>query len=369
MSIARPVVALLTVALVLVCVACATASAPVATHGVRCSLSAAPAGADTAPGTPAAPFRTAQRLADALRPGQTGCLAAGTYAGYLRITHGGRRGARLTIRSIPGAVATVLGRVWIRAGSDFVTIEGVHIVGSPPIACSGTGCPNVPTVAINGNSATLSDDDITNHHSSICVAIGSALWGTARQALVQGDAIHDCGLLPATNYEHGIYVGDAVGTVIRANYIYGNADRGIQLFPHAQRTLVEGNVIDGNGEGILIGGIGGDPTSGSLIEHNLITNSRLGANVESFFPDGPPPAIANRVLHNCLFGGPLSPALGGILGAGIGFSTNWNLILDPHYGAGVAADRNLAGDPARRQALVPDAGGPCAVLLAASRRP
>jgi hypothetical protein len=270
---------------------------------------------------------------------------------------------------MPGAVATVLGRVWIRAGSDYVTIQGLHIVGLPgPADCAGAQCPNIPTVGVNSRSATLLDNDITNHHSSICVAIGSAHWGVARQTLVEGNVIHDCGRLPATNLEHGIYVADAVGAVIRSNYIYDNADRGIQLYPHAERTLVEGNVIDANGEGILIGGVGADPTEGSLVEHNLVTNSRIGGNIESFFPAGAPPAAANQVTDNCLFGGHVSPALGGVVGAGVGFVAGGNLIADPLYESNVAPDRDLAADPARRKALTPAAASPCAAVLTRSAR-
>jgi hypothetical protein len=313
----------LAAALVFGCVACASAS----TGKGPCSLFAAPHGSDAARGTPAAPFRTAQRLADALRGGQTGCLENGTYAGYLRVTHGGRPGAALTIRSVPGSTATLRGRVWIRAGSDHVTLSGLQIIGArTPASCAIGECSNIPTVAINGRATTLRDDRITNDHSSICIAVGSEQWGVARDTLITGDVIYDCGRLPATNLEHGIYVGDAVDTVIRFNHIYGNADRGIQLFPHARDTQVEGNVIEANGEGILIGGAGDDPTRGSLIEHNLITDSRRGGNVESYFPSGPPAAILNQVTDNCLSGGQVNPSSGGVVGAGWGFSARDNVI-------------------------------------------
>jgi parallel beta-helix repeat protein len=313
----------LAAALVFGCVACASAS----TGDGPCSLFAAPHGNDAARGTAAAPFRTAQRLADALRGGQTGCLESGTYSGYLRVTHGGRAGAALTIRSVPGSTATVRGRVWIRGGSDYVTLSGLRIVGAPtPASCATGQCSNIPTVAINGRAATLRDDRITNNHTSICVAVGSDQWGVARQTLIVGDVVHDCGRLPATNLEHGIYVADAVDTVIRSNYIYDNADRGIQLFPHARGTEVEGNVIEANGEGILIGGVGADPTRASVIEHNLITDSRRGGNVESYFPSGPPAAPVNQVRDNCLAGGQVNPSGGGVVGAGSGFSARDNVI-------------------------------------------
>lgn len=328
---------------------------------MHCARYASPRGSDTAAGTSRAPFRSVERLAEALHAGQTGCLRAGAYRGYLRISHGGRRNARLQIRSLPGVVATLIGRVWIRPGSNYVTIQGVRIAGAHPVPCTVTTCPNMPTVAVNGDSATLADDEITNDHSTICLAIGSAQFGTAHATLIESDAIHGCGRLPATNSEHGIYIADAVRAVIRDSYVYDNADRGIQLYPHARSSLVEGNVIDRNGEGILIGGADGSPSAGSLIEHNLITNSRLGGNVESFFPAQAPPAGDNRVVENCLFGGRVSPAQGGLVGEGTGFSADRNVIADPHYRARSASGR------AQGELLAPEVRGPCADVLAASR--
>ena len=72
--------------------------------------------------------------------------------------------------------------------------------------------------------------------------------------VIEGNRIHDCGELPAANHDHGIYVGNAAGRSIRDNWIYDNADRGIQLYPDADRTAITGNVIDGNGQGVIFGG-------------------------------------------------------------------------------------------------------------------
>ena len=56
-----------------------TGSCPTPTT-VTCDQYAAPTGSDSSVGTLAAPFATAQHLADSLSPGQTGCLRGGTYA-------------------------------------------------------------------------------------------------------------------------------------------------------------------------------------------------------------------------------------------------------------------------------------------------
>ena len=68
-----------------------------------------------------------------------------------------------------------------------------------------------------------------------------------RNVLITGNRIHDCGRLPATNHDHGIYISNAVGTVVRSNWIYSNADRGVQLYPNADDSIVTRNVISATG--------------------------------------------------------------------------------------------------------------------------
>ena len=88
---------------------------------------------------------------------------------------------------------------------------------------------------------TISGTDITNHHTGICMSLGSLdTYGRADRAMIRDNHIHDCGRMPATNYDHGIYVAAADDVVIRDNFIYDNADRGIQLYPDAQDTRVAG---------------------------------------------------------------------------------------------------------------------------------
>ena len=95
---------------------------------------------------------------------------------------------------------------------------------------------------------------MTNGHTAICFALGNPRFGVARDVTIQRNRIHDCGRLPATNLDQGVYVAVARGTRIVGNWIYENADQGVQLYPDARGTYVAGNVIDGNGEGIIFGG-------------------------------------------------------------------------------------------------------------------
>ena len=92
--------------------------------------------------------------------------------------------------------------------------------------------------------------------------------------------------------------------MIRGNWIYDNTDRGIQLYPDAQRTVITGNVIYGNGEGIIFSGDDGVASSGTRVTGNVIAGSRIRRNVESYYPDGAPLGSDNLVRSNCIHGAP-----------------------------------------------------------------
>ena len=309
---------------------CETASLGAARPVSPCNLYASPTGSDANAGSLTSPLRAPQALVDDLAPGQTGCLEAGTYSGYLRISHGGTANLPVTLEAQPGATVLFLGRVWIMAGSNYVTLEGLDIDGAQAAReCSQTDCPVLPTVSINGDFTTLTSDDITNEHMGICVNIGSDAWGTATNTVVNYNVIRDCGQIPAMNQEHGIYVADSINAVITNNYIYDNADRGVQLYPHAMDTLVQNNVIADNGEGVLFGGDNSDvPSSGNIVRDNIIGDSRVDANIDSYFTSGQP-ATVNQVTDNCLWGGQVNAAIGGVVAVSGGFTTAGDILVNP----------------------------------------
>ena len=156
---------------------------------------------------------------------------------------------------------------------------------------------------IGGQNATFRDNEVTNHHTSICFLLtgqGGKDY-TINNALIEGNLIHDCGELPATNHSHGIYMQRTRDAVIRNNVILDNADRGIQLYYDAQRTGIYGNVIDGNGQGIIVSGAYGYASSGNRIHNNVIANSVLRYNVEEYYQHGEPIGTDNEVFDNCLY--------------------------------------------------------------------
>jgi parallel beta-helix repeat protein len=308
-----------------------------------CDRVASPSGSDSAAGTPDAPYRTAQALSNALAPGQIGCLRAGTYNEDLTITNGGRAGAPITIRSYPGERARVVGRMWLARTADYVTIASLDLDGV-------NRQYNLPSPTVNSSNATFVDNDVTDDHTAICFDLGNSSYGRAENTLIARNRIHDCGVLPAQNHDHGIYVAEADNTQIIGNAIYDNADRGVQLYPDAQNTTVQGNIIDGNGVGVIFSGDGGDASNNNDVEFNVITNSNQRNNVESYYPVGNPVGTGNVLRNNCISGGVRDNGNGAI-GDQIGFSASGNATDPVRFANRAAKDFTLPSDSRCAQLL------------------
>jgi hypothetical protein len=310
-------------------------------------------GSDSNPGTQSSPWLTLNHAASAVAtPGSTVMLMAGTYTQDVNISKGGSAGTPITYESYPGQTATVVGRLRIARGADYVTIQNLTLVGNP------NNPSDLPSPEINANHVTIANNDISNAHTAICLGIGSegTVYGTGNYATITGNRIHDCGVLPALNHEHGIYVEDATNLVIDNNQIYNNADRGIQFYPDLAGSVIDQvdvyhNVIEGNGEGILFSGNNGYSASNINVHNNLITFSAIRNNVESYYPSGTNPGTGNIVQSNCIYGGVRDSGNGGIDASSGGFSLVNNTVADPLYINRAAQNYGL------------QTGSPCAAIF------
>ena len=256
-----------TLAAAAACVGCLLLLASPAAASAACDRVAAVNGSDGNAGTAASPWQTPRYMADHLSAGQTGCFRAGTFD-FNDATDVTKDG--ITLTSYPGERATLKGRLWVF--SDKVTVSHLNLdqrssVNSGP--------------RVNGTDDVFDDDDVTNYNTEICFILGDPVNGPAVRTVIENSRIHNCGKLPAQNGDHGIYASDARNIIIRDNWIYDNADRGIQLYPDSQGAQIYGNVIDGNGEGIIISGDGDTASSGNVIHDNVISDSKVRWNVES----------------------------------------------------------------------------------------
>jgi parallel beta-helix repeat protein len=308
---------------------CVLGASPESATGKGCDRFASPRGSDHSRGTRKRPFRTVQRLADRLRPGQVGCLRRGTYQGNVKFRRRGTRKRRIVVRSFPGEGARILGLVWVSRRARFLTIRGLYLNGRNGRA--------TPSPIINAHDVRFVKNDVTNEHTAICFILGNHDYGPADRAQILRNRIHGCGRLPRTNLDHGIYVATADGVKVDGNWIYDNADYGVHLYPNAQGTLVSRNVIFGNGEGLTFSGDHGLASNNNVVARNVVTGSLRRYDVESYWPAGSPVGTGNVLRQNCV--GPRVAERGGIIPSQEGFSVLDNLLVTPRFAN--LARRNL----------------------------
>jgi parallel beta-helix repeat protein len=259
----------------------------------RCDRVAAPWGSKHGDGSPSRPVRGPAGLVRLLVPGQTGCLRAGTYTQPELIV----KRERITLRSAPGERATWRGRIVLRGRGE--RLLELNLDGSYGPSCGGSRCGTLPSPTIHGADVVVAFNDIASPNSGICVH--PRAWHDQRpdKFRIVGNRIHNCGRMPPTEHDHGIYVADGTGGEIRGNVVFDNADRGIQLFPDARFTTVVHNTVDGNGSGIVLS----ERSAGNTVRDNLFTNSLVRWNAETFRLTG----RGNRFAANCVRPGNRDP--------------------------------------------------------------
>ena len=298
-----------------------------------CNRAASVSGSDSQPGTVARPFRTIEKLAERLRPGQVGCLLGGTFEQDVFLRHGGATGRPITLMSAPGRRATIVGSFDVGPDANNVVIKNLRLEGR------GGASPQV-----NGDRVTFRGNEITNDHTGICVLLGAGFedgYGVARDIVIDHNHIHDCGRLPAAGHDHGIYVEGTENVRITNNVIYDNADYAVQLYPNAQRTYVARNIMDGNGGGVIFAGekAGGEyrnayASSNNVVRNNVISNSREYHNVESSW--GGPVGTGNVATRNCVWNG-----ADGNISDPVGFLASKNVVARPAFRNRAAGDFRL----------------------------
>jgi hypothetical protein len=314
----------------------------VASRQVRCDKVASPRGSDRNRGTRGDPYRSPQRLADTLAPGETGCLREGKYdAGsdfVLAVDRSGRRGAPITIRSYPGERAHLVGITQVAGRARWITLSGLDF--------EGDGSQN--TIKIYGNDVTVEHSDITNVRRGLsCVILGSPEEGTAERPLLKANRLHDCGDPSNGNKDHAIYAAYTADGRITGNYFANSAAYAIQFYPSAQHLRFDRNVVDGGGDsvrgGIVFGGDSQHASSDNLVDHNVIAFApTFGVRSDWEGPTG----SGNAVRANCLWKNGE-----GDIAQPVGFETAANIVADPEFRDRDRGDYRMPSDNRCRRLL------------------
>jgi hypothetical protein len=194
-------------------------------------------GLDAAAGTSEAPFRTIQRAAEAVNPGDTVVVRAGRYIGAERIVslaRSGRPGAWITFRSEQSGRAVLDGagqstEAWYFGPQvAFIRIEGFEIrnLAEHGFDFYGGGVHDLVIAHNRVHHIGRNCTDTSNGRT------GASLGAAARRVTFDGNVWHDIGRLapgeqgcsPRTSYyqnhDHGIYVADADEISIINNLFY-----------------------------------------------------------------------------------------------------------------------------------------------------
>jgi hypothetical protein len=304
---------------------------------VTCSKYASPSGSDSASGTLAAPFKTAQRLVSVLQPGETGCLRQGDYTPtgtyVFSMARGGTASAPITVTSYPGEHATIQGITQVPAGDNYVTLSDMTFEGTA----------GMNTIKIYSTGVHVENNEVTNNWAAgSCMMLGSNSAGQALQPVISGNVFHACGSPADGNKDHGIYAANVNEGEIVNNLFYDSAAYAIQLYPNAQKTTFAHNVIDGSSPsvrgGLVFGGDEEFASSGNVVEQNVIAFATT-YDIASVW--GGAVGSGNLARNNCLYGG----GEGQLSNAG-GLTATSNLTANPQFVGATEDDFRLAsGSP------------------------
>ena len=261
-----------------------------------------PSGNDANSGASASPWRTLQKAANSVAPGDVVHVADGTYAG-MHLSRSGTSAAPITFKA-NGANALVNARNATTEdninleGASYVVIDGFVVEDSPR---AGIRVVEATGVVIRNNRIARSD------HSGILTG-----WTPGIQII---DNITYGALA-----QHGIYVANSRvspdDVVIRGNESYGNGQNGIQLNGDCWEggdgiisgAIIEDNLVhDNNWKGFSLISV-----QGSIIRNNVIWDNGISAGAGGIHlvdqPDCSKPSNSNLVVNNTI----VEPRIAGI---------------------------------------------------------
>ena len=253
-----------------------------------------------------------QSFVDGLGAGDVGCLHGGTYTNSIDLNTSG-----WTLAAVPGQRATICGKLQFNSRSANDTVTGLTIDGS---------CSTENTVQVFGSQISLTYNDISNPGGS-CLYLGNQTYGLANNVVVDHNRIHGCGLTSSNpQLMHGIYADSPRNGRITNNTIYSVAGFGIQLYPNAQGTDFEHNVVDGarTKSGLIFASQDSTASSNSTVRYNIFTNNHQ-YGIDYYW--GGPVGTGNSSDHNCYWANG-----SGAIDSGSGFTDNGaNVFADPRY--------------------------------------
>jgi len=294
------------------------ARSPGVTPQKLCQRFASTSGSDSAAGTVRRPYRTVQRLVNALKPGWGGCLLGGVFGETVNFRRGGSSRLPVTLRTAPGYRRAVIhGTLVQNPTAPYVTIADV--------AVDARDTSQSVAVQLLGDHGRLTESVVYGGGQAGRIGVGIGFTQIAQGVEVDHNRIYGFGA--DSDKDHGVYVVNAADVLVHDNYIFDNSGYGIHLWTHSIDGRFYNNTIDGNGSGsLLIGGqwnVFGGPSSGNAFNANILSNPGSRKNVVVFWSVSGAPGSENVVTRNCVWEG------SSVDDAGVAYADN--ITGDPSY--------------------------------------
>lgn len=272
-----------------------------------------PKGKDTNPGSLAQPWRTVQKAADSLAPGDTAWVRAGRYRERVSVNVSGAGPDQfVTLRAYPGEKPIIYGTglpipsenaaLVLVANQHHVRIQGFTIRNF--IAAKGDVTPCGVLITGDSDHVEIRDNNIfyIRYRARSGNAFGLAVYGTSSshpisRVIINGNDIHHCQL---GNSESLTLNGNVTDCEVTNNRVHDNDNIGIVFIgaegtcpdpaqDQARDSVCRGNVVwniksYGNpayGRNFSAGGIYVDGGARILIEQNISHHCDIGVELAS----------------------------------------------------------------------------------------
>jgi parallel beta-helix repeat protein len=241
-----------------------------------------PAGNDRASGKAGAPWKTLQKAADSVGPGDRVTVEDGAYRGFLlegRQFGPGPRRVVFVARNKWKARVTSPARG--RGGED-----GIAIVASSYVTIDGFEVTGARRAGIVVRSA---DPEETG--------------ADTRDNIIQNCWSHDNGATKGEGANDGIFTGWALNVLIQNNLVERNAEHGIYVSNSADNPIIRNNIVRRNyAQGIQINGDGDEDGDGVIsnweISGNVVSENTLEGGSTAINLDG---AVKGRAFNNLIY--------------------------------------------------------------------
>lgn len=320
----------------------------------------APNGDDSATGSLNAPWRTIQRAADALEPGDSAILLDGIYEeASVRFTRSGSADRRITIRARNkwGAIVSSISGCdpGFSISASHVTVQDIRFSVSP----RNRTCANYTSSNVHIRAWEKNNPSPANPDSGFVGFVASGLKIDPGLQRAEGlKSNQDLTVIENSEIGNSVELFNVRDAVIRNNTITGQNQWGISIFVKGgvRNAQVYNNVIRNlarNGYGIYLGGSTSDPWhfDGNLkveaynsVAYNNVVINESGGNMTGLIFAG---ARDSAFFNNVVIGGTIEMTEGGPNSRNGAATTNPriqnNIVTCPAHANATALAGNYSG--------------------------